>query len=82
MKLMFLLIWFYAVPEQGVRYHHTDLTAAEIKILMSKQEKPMQLEPETMEIPEYVVQPSSEHKKYHAFVHHWGLWSTNLLYDV
>jgi len=63
-------------------YHHTDLTAAEIKILMAKQEKPMQLEPETMEIPEYVVQPSPEHKKYHAFVHHWGLWSTNLLYDV
>jgi hypothetical protein len=22
MKLMFLLIWFYSVPEQGVRYHH------------------------------------------------------------
>ena len=22
MKLMFLLIWFNAVPEQGVRYHH------------------------------------------------------------
>ena len=22
MKLMFLLIWFHAVPEQGVRYHH------------------------------------------------------------
>ena len=22
MKLIFLLIWFDAVPEQGVRYHH------------------------------------------------------------
>jgi hypothetical protein len=22
MKLMFLLIWFYAIPEQDIRYHH------------------------------------------------------------
>jgi hypothetical protein len=22
MKLMFLLIWFNAIPDQGVRYHH------------------------------------------------------------
>ena len=22
MKLMFLLIWFNAIPNQGVRYHH------------------------------------------------------------
>ena len=63
-------------------YHHTDLTAAEIKILMAKQEKPMQLEPETMEIPEYVVQPTVEHDKFHRFTRRWGIVDRRLLYDV
>ena len=63
-------------------YHHTDLTAAEIKILMAKQEKPMQMEPETMEIPEYVVQPTAEHDKFHRFTKRWGIVDRRLLYDV
>ena len=63
-------------------YHHTDLTAAEVKILMSKLEKPKQMEPETMEIPEYVVQPTAEHDKFHKFVNRWGIVDNRLLYDV
>ena len=33
MKLMFLLIWFYAIPEQGVRYHHLGTFENEIKCM-------------------------------------------------
>ena len=63
-------------------YHYTDLTAAEVKLLLSKQEKVAPKEPETMEIPEYVVQPSAEHTKFWRFVKRWGIPPTALLYDV
>jgi len=63
-------------------YHHTDLTAAEIKILMAKQEKPMQLEPETMEIPEYVVTPKASHTKHQRYVRRWGIALGDTMYDV
>jgi hypothetical protein len=63
-------------------YHHTDLTAAEVKLLLSKQEKAAPKEAETMEIPEYVVQPGAEHDKFWRFVKRWGIASTALLYDV
>jgi len=63
-------------------YHHTDLSAAEIKLLMAKQDKPLQREPETMEIPEYVVQPTAEHYKFHKFIKRWGIVNKRLLYDV
>ena len=33
MKLMFLLIWFDAVPEQGVRYHHLGTLDNETKCM-------------------------------------------------
>lgn len=63
-------------------YHNVDMTAAEIKILLSKREAPIKMERETMEIPEYVVQPSAEHDKYHKFVAKWGIGDSRLLYDV
>ena len=63
-------------------YHNVDLTAAEIKQLLSIRETPRETERETMEIPEYVVQPSAEHDKYHKFVAQWGLKDSRLLYDV
>ena len=63
-------------------YHHTDMTAAEIKLLLSNREIPVAREAETMEIPEYVVQPSTEHDKFHQFVGRWGIQNTRLLYDV
>ena len=33
MKLIFLLIWFDAVPEQGVRYHHLGTFDSETKCM-------------------------------------------------
>ena len=63
-------------------YHHTDLTAAEIKILMAKQEKPLQREPDTMEIPEYVTQAPTGNGKFDEFVQRWGLQGIRLMYDV
>jgi len=63
-------------------YHNVDLTAAEIKQLLSTRETPREMEKETMEIPEYVVQPSAEHDKFHKFVAQWGLKDSRLLYDV
>lgn len=63
-------------------YHHTDMTAAEVKLLLSNREKPVAKEAETMEIPEYVVQPSAEHDKFWRFVKRWGIAANALLYDV
>ena len=63
-------------------YHNVDLTAAEIKQLLSIRETPRETERETMEIPEYVVQPSAEHDKFHRFVSRWGIGESRLLYDV
>ena len=62
--------------------YHVDLTAAEIKLLMQRQAEQPKKEPDTMEIPEYVVQPTPEHTKFHAFKSRWGLNTTKLLYDV
>ena len=62
--------------------YHVDLTVAEIKLLMRRQQEQIKKEPDTMEIPEYVVQPTPEHTKFHDFKEKWGLWSTRLLYDV
>ena len=62
--------------------YDTDLTAAEIRKRIRPMSEKAAAEAETMEIPQYVVKPSSEHRKYHGFVRQWGLWSTKLLYDV
>ena len=67
-------------------YHHTNMTAEEIRILLSNREIPLAREAETMEIPEYVVQPSAEHDKFHRFVNRWGIediwYACRLMYDV
>lgn len=62
--------------------YDTDMTAAEIIMRIRPPPSKASEEAPTMEIPEYVVQPKPEHKKYHNFVGRWGLWSTKLLYDV
>ena len=62
--------------------YHVDLTVEEIKLLMRRQQEQIKKEPDTMEIPEYVVQPTPEHTKFHAFKTRWGLNTTKLLYDV
>lgn len=63
-------------------YHHTDMTAEEVRKLMRSTPKPTQKEVLTMDIPEYVVTPSAEHTKFHRFVKRWGLQAHGLLYDV
>ena len=63
-------------------YHHTDLTAAEIRELLRREPKQEQKDKPTMDIPEYVVTPSAEHVKFHRYVKRWGLPSVGLLYDV
>jgi hypothetical protein len=62
--------------------YYKDLSAAEIQELMRKRPAPVKTEPETMEIPEYVVQPTVEHDKFQRFVKRWGIPSYGLLYDV
>ena len=63
--------------------HDTDMTAEEIMNLMSKTVKQTrQQEAETMEIPVYVVKPTSFHDKFHRFTKRYGLAVGGLLYDV
>lgn len=63
--------------------HDTDMTAEEIMNLMSKTVKQTrQQEAETMEIPVYVVKPTSFHDKFHRFVRRYGLAIGGMLYDV
>ena len=62
--------------------HHTNMTAAEIKKAMQEYQRPAHKEKETMEIPVYVVKPTSEHTKFHRFVRRYGIASGNLMYDV
>lgn len=63
-------------------YYHDNLTAEDIQKLLFGREEPVHQEPDTMTIPQYVVQPSSEHTKYHTFMERWGLTGLSLLYDV
>ena len=63
--------------------HDTDMTAEEIMQLMSKTVKQTrQQEAETMEIPVFVVKPTSFHDKFHRFTKRYGLAVGGLLYDV
>lgn len=63
--------------------HDTDMTAEEIMNLMSKTVKQTrQQEAETMEIPVFVVKPTSFHDKFHRFTKRYGLAIGGLLYDV
>lgn len=63
-------------------YYHDTLSAADIRALLKGKEDVVKREPDTMEIPLYVVQPSAEHTKFHDFVGRWGLNPTSLLYDL
>ena len=62
--------------------YETDMTAAEIIMRMRPPPEKAAEEAETMEIPQYVVHPGPEHKKYHNFVRRWGIQNAQLLYDV
>lgn len=63
-------------------YHHDNLSAHDIMKLLHGKDEVVEKEPATMEIPQYVVQPSAEHTKYHTFMDKWGLTGLQLLYDV
>ena len=63
-------------------YYHDTLSAQDIRALLRGKEEPVYQEPETMEIPLYVVQPSDEHPKFHAYVQRFKLNPTSLLYDL
>jgi len=59
------------------------LTVDDIRKLLNRgNEDVVEREPETMEIPLYVVQPEPEHTKFHEYVAKWKLNPTSLLYDV
>lgn len=61
----------------------TDMTAAEIRAHMKPESKPKPKEPETMEIPAQLVQPTSEHDLFKRFVYRWGIFDRpGLMYDV
>ena len=53
-----------------------------ISALLRGKEEPVYQEPETMEIPLYVVQPSAEHTKFHDYVRRFRLNPSSLLYDL
>ena len=48
-------------------YYHDQLSADDIRKLLYGTEEVVQKEPETMEIPLYVVQPSAEHTKFYDY---------------
>lgn len=59
------------------------LTVDDIRKLLNRgNEDVVEQEPETMEIPLYVVQPSAEHTKFYDYVTRWNLNPRSLLYDV
>jgi len=60
----------------------TDMTASEIMRHMRPAQELDVYDPITMEIPEYVVEPGLEHKKFHRFVKRWALPAYSLMYDV
>lgn len=62
--------------------YYKDLSAAEIQQLLKHRPAPVKVEPDTMEIPEYVVDPKPEHTKFHRFTQRWGIPKYGLLYDV
>ena len=63
-------------------YYHETLSAQDIRTLLRGKEEPVYQEPETMEIPLYVVQPSAEHTKFHDYVRRFRLNPSSLLYDI
>lgn len=63
--------------------YDTDMTAAEIMNVMNKTVKQTrQQEVESMEIPIYVVKPTSDHKLFHRFTKRYGIAIGGMLYDV
>ena len=62
--------------------YHTGMTAHEIRLRLAKVAKPEPTEPETMTIPEYVVQPQHEHELFWKYIDKWGIPFDTLMYDV
>lgn len=59
-----------------------DMSAGQIKKRLQPVEIINTFNPETMEIPAYLVQPTGEHDKFNRFILRWGLPRMGLLYDV
>lgn len=62
--------------------YHTNMTAEEIRIRLANVPRPAITDPETMTIPEYVVQPNDEHGLFWSYINTWGIPCGSLLYDV
>jgi len=63
--------------------YHTNMTAQEIQLRLAKHKLSTPPEPETMVIPEYVVEPSPrETPLFYEYVTDWDIPSENLMYDV
>lgn len=60
----------------------TDMTAAEIQRHLRPAPQEINKEPETMEIPAQVVQPTPHHVKHQRFVRRWGIGMGRTMYDV
>lgn len=60
----------------------TDMTASEVKKILRPAPVKPDKEPDTMEIPQYVVQPRTEHDLFHKFVSRWRIDPEGLYYDV
>jgi hypothetical protein len=59
------------------------LTAEQVMNRLRPESKPRKPEAETMEIPAYMVSPTSEHWNYQRFVRRWGVYNyPGLMYDV
>ena len=62
--------------------YSTNMTAAEIKLRMSKVEPIKNKEIEALVYPEYVVQPTSDHTLLQSFIAKYDLQHEGLMYDV
>jgi len=59
------------------------LTAQQVRAKLRPDSKPKKADPDTMEIPAYLVSPTSEHWNYQHFVRRWGIYNyPGLMYDV
>ena len=62
--------------------YSTNMTAAEIKLRMSRVEPSVNKELQALVYPEYVVQPTSDHVMLQSFVDQYDLQHEGLMYDV
>lgn len=84
-KLNGVLIYnCYKLACRARGYTNVGMTAEEVKLRLASHNdsKSKKAVAEILVWPEYVVQPSTEHKLLRRFINRWGLETEDLLYDV